>query len=125
MKAILSASDLEALAKKMDRLAEGLSDTEKALLLGVFGMAQSYLTSSVERAALSSPMRNPSDKPQTEDIRIGTASSGRALPTLSQGLIDAFKPGLPKPIGGVSGAADDTTEVSTGSACVSVGWSKD
>jgi len=124
MKTTASQQDIETLAKKIDKLGEGLSEKEKALLLGVFGMAQSYVASNVERTATSAKARNFVANPKLGDLQIQAASSGGELPKLSEGLIDAFKPGLPGSLGGVQGA-EEAIDVGVGGPCVSVGWSKD
>jgi hypothetical protein len=125
MKTAATPKEIEDLAKKVDKLGESLSDKEKTLLLGVFGMAQSYLAANVEKAAKSPQAKNFAANPKIGDLQIQAASKGD-LPKLSEGLIDAFKPGLPSAVGGVSGAnAAEAVGVGVGGPCVDVSWSRD
>jgi hypothetical protein len=125
MKTAATPKEIEDLAKKVDKLGESLSNKEKTLLLGVFGMAQSYIASNVERSATSSKAKNYAANPKIADLQIEAASTGD-LPKLSDGLIDAFKPGLPSALTGVSGAnLENDVGVGVGAPCVDVSWSKD
>jgi hypothetical protein len=124
MKAAATPKEIEDLAKKMDKLGESLSDKEKTLLLGVFGMAQSYVAASVERAATSPAAKTFAANPKIGDLQIEATSKG-ALPKLSEGLIDAFKPGLPSAMGGVSGANElEAVGVGVGGPCVDITWER-
>jgi hypothetical protein len=125
MKTAATPKEIEDLAKKIDKLGESLSDKEKTLLLGVFGMAQSYLASNVERAATSPQAKNFAANPKIGDLQIEAASAKGGLPKLSEGLIDAFKPGLPSTVGGVTGSNQEAVGVGVGGPCVDVSWSKD
>lgn len=131
---------LGSLAAKLDEFSAVLTEQEKAVLLGIFGMANT---------ALSSASQTESARRQTEGGRFavsgatGTAAPAAAsapaasaavaaapvmgsLPKLSDAFKNTFTAGTPGAFKfGGAGPLADSVDVSVGGACVSVGWSKD
>ncbi|WP_296710511.1 hypothetical protein [Rhodoblastus sp.] len=76
----ITPEDIAALASKLDEMAAVLTDTEKALLLGIFKLAGQ---------ALSSRMSTVASAGQQESGRLAAPSSGVA--SLSSGFKGAFQ----------------------------------
>ncbi|MCI4678168.1 hypothetical protein K9U39_15145 [Rhodoblastus acidophilus] len=76
----ITAEDIAALASKLDEMAAVLTDTEKALLLGIFKLAGQ---------ALSSHMSSVTGSGQQESGRLGAPASG--VGSLSAGFKGAFQ----------------------------------
>lgn len=76
----ITPEDIAALASKLDEMAAVLTDTEKALLLGIFKLAGQ---------ALSSHMSSVTSPGQQESGRLGAPAAGVA--SLSSGFKGAFQ----------------------------------
>ncbi|WP_374544515.1 hypothetical protein [Rhodoblastus sp.] len=79
----ITADDITALASKLDEMAAVLTDTEKALLLGIFKLAGQ---------ALSSHMSNVTGSGgQQESGRVAAPAAGVGVASLSSGFKGAFQ----------------------------------
>jgi hypothetical protein len=115
----LDRDAVRSLAAKLDSLGEVLTDEERALLLGVFGIAGN---------ALSDVAGQAEDAGQPVADQIATASSARLdrtgrLPSLSDGFLLAFEPRAVGRFTFPGGAGPVSDSIGVGVACVS--WSKD
>jgi hypothetical protein len=87
----IGVAEIEALGAKLDTLDGVLSDTERALLVALFGMAG--------QAAVAGEGDEVSG--YADDGRLGTLVVQEPAPKLSSGFVDSFKPGTPAPTPGV------------------------
>jgi len=117
---------LDQLADKLSKLEGSLTPEERAILLGVFGMARAGFNAAVGRAQRSHPHAKITQqvaKPTTLSIQ---SPAAEVLPSLGQGFQSAFVAGKAGDfsLGGLS-PIEDSVGVSVGGVCVSVSWSAD
>lgn len=121
----LSKEDLERLARKLGEIEDVLTPHERAVMLGIFGMASAGLTAAVDKAA---QMRG--DDRTTDLVNrasgLTVTSDETQLPTLSQGFKSSFVAGRPGKFllgeGGIS--PEDSIGVTLGYDGIGVTWSR-
>ena len=75
---IVTQADIDDIAKKLDEFGAVLNDRERAVLLGVLGLA----ADGIEKAAAGAPPPPP------------PATGGSTIPSLSSGFRNAFQKGV-------------------------------
>lgn len=121
----VTSQDIDSLSQKLDELGEVLSDGERAILLGIFGMASNAISQAVAQSEQESGGTPIAARVLNAERMSVTA--GKSLPSLSKGFKDAFIPGRAGgfTVTGPGGEVENSVDVSVGGATVSVGWSKD
>lgn len=82
----VSPAELSALAKKLDELGDVLTEKERSLLLAVFKLAATTIESRLQGASTGAGGQTESGR------RAMGPGSQSALPALSEGFRNAFRP---------------------------------
>ena len=120
----VTADELRSLESKMDAIEKLLTPHERALLLGVFGMAAAGLSAAGAKA-MAEHKDDEVEKSLAALRQLDVSTAGAtALPSLSDGFRGAFVAG---PAGGTFRYGNVGPREGTSSICVSVGpvgWCK-
>jgi hypothetical protein len=121
----LSSAELEHLASKMNELEKSLTPEERAMLLGIFGIASAGLTAAVAKADQVHKSAQIAQRVAGASRVTVDSGSTAHMPTLGEGFRSAFVAGRAGSfrLGGL-GPVEDSVGVSVGGPCVSVSWSK-
>jgi len=114
----VSGKQIEEFGRKLDQFGNELSQEERALLLGVFGLASTALDEGAVKA-----IRAGAALPVTRTHLTRTkVDTGKELPRLSDGFMRAFLAGQ---AGNFSIVGPGPVEDSIGVSVTCVSWSKD
>jgi hypothetical protein len=123
----ISKEDLQGLARKMETIEEVLTPEERAIMLGIFGMASAGLSAATEKAGQIEGVEKVTERVNIgKRVGITAVTDATDLPTLREGFTSSFVAGRPGSfvLGGGFGPVEDSIGVSVGGTCVSVSWSK-